>query len=326
MKAFRVAALLAAAMAACLSPALAQDYPTRPVTLIIPYPAGGPTDTLARQLLPRLEGKLGQTFVVENVSGGGATIGTGRVARAEPDGYTLLLHNLQITANVSLYAKLPFDTEKEITPVVFINNNPLVLIGKKGLAPNTFAELVTHIKANTTSMAHPGIGSTGHLTTALLEQATGAKFNHIPYRGAAPALQDIIAGHVDLFLATPQQVIETIKGGVVKAYGVTSKGRFEQFPDLPSIVDELKSPNVQVVYWQALFAPAGTPRPILEKLNAAVQEAMNDPEILKAWAAAGVEAYPKDERSIEAAQRLFKGEIQRWGEVVKANNIQAQLQ
>ena len=325
----RFAALLLACAGTFLAAgaaATAQDYPNKPVTVIVPYAAGGPTDTLARQLAPKLEARLGQTFVVENVSGGGATIGTGRVARAAPDGHMLLLHNLQITANISLYGKLPFDTEKDLTGVVFINKNPLILIGKKGLPPNTFAELLPWMKSNTAKMAHPGIGSTGHLTTALLEQAAGVKFDHIPYRGAAPALQDILAGHVDLFLPTPQQVLEIIKGGVVKAYGVTSKGRFEQFPDLPSISDELNNPKLDVVYWQALFAPAGTPRPILEKLNAAVQEAMEDPAILKAWAAAGVEGYPKDQRSIEAAQRLFKAEIQRWSDVVRENKIEAQLQ
>ena len=151
-------------------PGLAQQYPSRVVTLIVPYPAGGPTDQLARVLAPVLSEKLGQNFIVENVSGGGTTIATARVARAAPDGHTLLLHNLQISANVALYNNLPFDTEKDLAPVIFINNNPLVLVGRKTLEPNTLKELLAYMKTKVVKMAHPGVGATGHLATSLLAQ------------------------------------------------------------------------------------------------------------------------------------------------------------
>src|SRR2546421_4742524 len=170
-------------------PGSAQQYPSRVVTLIVPYPAGGPTDQLARVLAPALSDKLGQNFIVENVSGGATAIASGRVARAAPDGYTLLLHNLQISANVSPYQNLPFDTEKDLTPVIFINNNPLVLIGRKTLEPNTLKELIAYMQTNVVKMAHPGVGATGHLATSLFAQEAHVTVDHIPYRGAAPARQ-----------------------------------------------------------------------------------------------------------------------------------------
>src|SRR5919197_3764797 len=189
----RIAAILLFA-AASIAPALAQQYPSRPVTIIVPYPAGGPTDQLARTIAPKFSDRLGQNFIVENVSGGGTTIATARVARAAPDGYTLLLHNLQISANVALYPKLAFDTEKDLTAIAMVNNNPLVLVGRKTLAANSLAELTAWMKTTTAKMAHPGTGSTGHLSTFLLAQALGVTVDHIPYRGAAPALQDISGG------------------------------------------------------------------------------------------------------------------------------------
>src|SRR4051812_13327401 len=194
--------LLAAVFAVMAFAASAQDYPNRVVTIIVPYPAGGPTDQLARVLAPKFSEKLGQNFIVENVSGGGSTIATARVARATPDGHTLLLHNLQISANVALYNDFTFDTEKDLAPVTFINNNPLVLVGRKTLAPDTLAELIAYMKTTPMKMAHPGIGSTGHLATSLFAQEAKVSVDHIPYRGAAPALQDIAGGHVDLFFAT----------------------------------------------------------------------------------------------------------------------------
>jgi tripartite-type tricarboxylate transporter receptor subunit TctC len=306
-------------------PSLAQQYPNRVVTLIVPYPAGGPTDQLARVLAPVLSEKPGQNFIVENVSGGGTTIATGRVARAAPDGHTLLLHNLQISANVALYNNLPFDTEKDLAPVIFINNNPLVLVGRKTLEPNTAKELLAYMKTKVVKMAHPGVGATGHLATSLLAQEAKVTVDHIPYRGAAPALQDIAGGHVDLFFATPQSVVEQVGSGQMKAYGITAKETSPQFPTAASFVQEL-GPKLEILYWHALFAPAGTPDAIVEKLNSALQEIMADPAIVKSWADTGVVPYPQDQRSPAAARALLKSEIARWGQVVRDNNIQAQMQ
>src|SRR5437763_14362109 len=247
------------------APAPAQQYPSRVVTVIVPYPAGGPTDQLARVLAPALTERLGQNFVVENVSGGATTIATGRVARAAPDGHTLLLHNLQISANVALYKNLPFDTAKDLTPIIFINNNPLVLVGRKTLEPNTLKELIAYMKTKAVKFAHPGAGATGHLATSLVAQEANVKVDHIPYRGAAPALQDIIGGHVDVFFATPQSVVEQVASGHMKAYGITAEKKSPQFPTADSFVQEL-GPKLEILYWHALFAPAGTPTAIVDKL------------------------------------------------------------
>ena len=312
---------LAILLVALGSAAAAQDYPSRTVTIIVPYPAGGPTDQLARVLAPKFSEKLGQTFIVENISGGGTTIATGRVARAAKDGHTLLLHNLQISANVALYPKLNFDTEKDLTPVTFVNQNPLVLVGRKSLAANTLPELLATMKKSPVRMAHPGTGSTGHLATSLLAKEANVEVVGVPYRGAAPALQDIAGGHVDLFFATPQSVVQTVAGGQMKAYGITAKATSPQFPGVASFVDAL-GPKLEILYWHALFVPAGTPKGVIDKLSAVLLEVLDDPAIVKAWAETGVAPFGKDQRSPQAAQALMQSEIARWSQVVRDNNIQ----
>jgi tripartite-type tricarboxylate transporter receptor subunit TctC len=315
------AAIVGVGLAALAGPSVAQDYPNHVVTLIVPYPAGGPTDQLARVLAPALSEKLGQNVIVENVSGGGTIIATSRVARATPDGYTLLLHNLQISANVSLYGSLPFDTEKDLTPVTFINFNPLVLVGRKTLEPNSLKELVAYMKSHEVKFAHAGVGATGQLTTTLLAQEAKATVDQIPYRGAAPALQDIAGGHVDLFFATPQSVVQQVAVGEMKAYGITAKEKSPQFPTADSFVQQL-GPKFEILYWHALFVPAGTPDAIVTKLNKAVQEVMSDPKTLKMWAETGVAPFPPDQRGPAAARVLLRREIERWGQVVRDNHIQ----
>jgi tripartite-type tricarboxylate transporter receptor subunit TctC len=303
------------------SAASAQDYPSRTVTIIVPYPAGGPTDQLARVLAPKFSEKLGQNFIVENISGGGTTIATGRVARSAKDGHTLLLHNLQISANVALYPKLPFDTEKDLTPVTFINQNPLVLVGRKSLAANTLPELLDTMRKSPVRMAHPGTGSTGHLATSLLAKEAKVEVVGVPYRGAAPALQDIAGGHVDLFFATPQSVVQTVANGQMKAYGITSKSTSPQFPKVASFVDAL-GPKLEILYWHALFVPAGTPQGVIDKLSAVLLGILDDPAVIKAWAETGVAPFGKDQRSPQAAQALMQSEVARWSQVVRENNIQ----
>src|SRR3954469_11024593 len=316
--------LLAIALAVLFSAtsAQAQSYPTRPVTIIVPYPAGGPTDQVARQIAPKLGEKLGQNFVVENISGGGTNIAGQRVARSAPDGYTLFVHNLQISANVSLYKSLPFDTEKDFLPIAMINSNPLVLVGRKTLEANTLPELVAWMKKNPARMGHPGVGSTGHLATALLAQALGVKVDHIPYRGAAPMLQDALGGHIDLFFATPQQVVGQFASGAVKVFGITSKEPSPQFPGVPSFV-QAYGEKLEISFWHIMLAPAGTPRPVIDALNAALNEALADPELLKIWASSGVAPYPPAQRTPEGAAAYLKKEIAHWGEVVRDNKIEA---
>jgi tripartite-type tricarboxylate transporter receptor subunit TctC len=304
--------------------AAAQDYPTRNVTIIVPYPAGGPTDQLARVIAPKLSEKLGHNFIVENVSGGGTNIAGQRVARSAPDGTTLYIHNLQISANVSLYKTLPFDTEKDFQANTMINSNPLVLVGRKSLPASTLPELVAWMKAANppAKMAHPGVGSTGHLATFLLAQALGVKVDNIPYRGAAPMLQDTLGGHIDLFFATPQQVVGQFASGAVKVFGITSKETSPQFPGVPSFVAAY-GPKLDISFWHILLAPAHTPKPIVDALNSAMQEAMKDPEILKIWATSGMAPYPKEQQTPEGAAAYLKKEIEHWGQVVKENHIEA---
>jgi tripartite-type tricarboxylate transporter receptor subunit TctC len=306
------------------APGWAQTYPSKNVTIIVPYPAGGPTDQVARVLAQALQDKLKQNFIVENVSGGGTTIATGRVAHAAPDGYTLLIHNLQISANVALYKNVNYDTEKDLVPIIFINNNPLVLVGRKTLEANTLAELLDLMKKQTLKAATPGVGATGHLATTLLAQEAKIKVDQIPYRGAAPALQDIAGGHVDLFFATPQSVVQQVKAGQVKAYGITAK---EKSPELPTADSFVKAfgPKLEILYWHAFFAPGGTPDDVVNKLNATLQEIISDPAIVKSWADTGVSPYPKDRQTVAAARALLKSEIARWGQVVRDNNIQGPM-
>jgi tripartite-type tricarboxylate transporter receptor subunit TctC len=312
-----------ATVLAWTSLACAQDYPNRTVTIIVPYPAGGPTDQVARTLAPKFSEQLGQSFIVENVSGGATTIATTRVARAAADGYTLLLHNLQISANVSLYPNLSFDTEKALTPVGFINSNPLVLVGRKSLAANTLGELLTWMRTTPAKMGHFGIGSTAQLTTTLFAQEANVAIDQIPYRGAAPALQDMLGEHIDLMFATPQQVLGQVTSAQIKAYGITTAEASPLFPTADSLVREF-GPKFAITYWHALFAPAGTPQPIIDKLNAVLQSAADDPSMARTWAESGVAPYPRDQRSPQAAQAMLRGEIARWSQVVRDNNIPPQ--
>ena len=316
-------AAAALGLASMLASAAAQDYPSRNVTIIVPYPAGGPTDETARMVAQSLSSQLKQSFLVEDVGGGGSIIGSEKVARAAPDGYTLLVCNLQIAANVSLYENLPFDTVKTFTPVMLINRNPLVLVGRKTLAPNTLGDLVVQMKQKTFKAAIPGYGTTGHLTTSLFAQEAGVSLDQIPYRGAAPAVTDLLGGQVDLFFATPQSVVQHVAAGALKAYGVTSRDKLAEFPTADSSPLTF-GPKLDVVYWQAMFARAGTPEQVIATLNKALQNAVSDPALVKIWAAEDVSVFPSDQRSTGAASALLNSEIARWGQVISDNKIHMQ--
>jgi tripartite-type tricarboxylate transporter receptor subunit TctC len=302
------------------APVSAQQYPNRTVTIIVPYPAGGPADETARVVAQFLSDRLKQSFVVENISGGNTIVGMEKVARAVPDGYTLLLHNLQISANVTLYKTLPFDTVRDFAPVMLINRNPLILGGSTTLEPNTLADLAVLMKKQPLKAAIPGYGATGHLATSLFAQQAGVKVDLIPYRGAAPAMTDILGGHVDLFFGTPQSVVPQVTSGKAKGYGVTSKEKLPDLPNIESLVTVF-GPKLDIVYWQAIFAPAETPDAIIKTLNAALQEAVSDPAIVKAWAAQDVTPFPAEQRTPAAAGAFLRSEIARWGEVIRDNDI-----
>ncbi|HEX5508999.1 MAG TPA: tripartite tricarboxylate transporter substrate-binding protein [Pseudolabrys sp.] len=318
----RLAAITFAALGlfALAAQASAQQYPSRTITIIVPYPAGGPTDTTAREIARGLSDRLKQNVIVENVTGGGTIIATNKLAKADPDGYTLMLHNLQISANATLYKNLPFDTEKDLTPVMLVNKNPLVLLGRNTLAPNDFKGLLALMKKQTLKAAIPGYGATGHLATTLLAQETKTKIDEIPYRGSAPAMNDLLGGHVDLFIATPQAAVPQVKAGKLKAYAVTSKEKLADLPTAAPLATEL-GPKFDIIYWQAIFAPAKTPAAVLKKLNATLQDVVADPALVKRWKVEGFDAFPKNQLSMEAGRAFLKSEIARWGKVIRDNNI-----
>ena len=314
-------ALLAAGVAMLgVQPGLAQNYPTKPVSLVVPFAPGGATDVLARQLAPLLQAQLGQPVVVENISGGGASIAPARVARAAPDGYTIHIHNLAISAMGSLNSKLTFDVQKDFVPIAFVAANPLVLFGRASMPPNTLSELQDWMKKNTARIANVGVGSTAHLAAVVMAQAMGVKIDHIPYRGAAPAMADMLGGQIDMFMTTPVSGHGPLKAKQVKAFGLTQKDRLEIMPEVPSMVEAF-GPQMDFSFWHAVFAPAGTPKPIVDKINAALQVALEDKELLKVWAGQGIKPYPKDQRSPAAAREILRSEVERWAKVIRDNNI-----
>jgi tripartite-type tricarboxylate transporter receptor subunit TctC len=298
----------------------AQTYPSRPVTMVVPYPAGGPTDETARIVANAMSATLKGSIVVEDISGGNTIVASEKIAHATPDGYMLLMHNLQISANPSLYKSLPFDTVKDFAPVMLVNRNPLVLVGRSTLEANTLTELIALMKKQRLKAAIPGYGATGHLATALFAQEAKVELDQIPYRGAAPAVTDLLGGQVDLFFATPQSVVQLVADKRLKVFGVTSRETLAGFPKMDSFVDVV-GPKLDVTYWQALFAPSQTPPAVITALNAAAQQAVADPAIVKHWAAQDVMAFPPDQRTPAAAEAFLKSEIARWGAVIRDNNI-----
>jgi tripartite-type tricarboxylate transporter receptor subunit TctC len=305
--------------------ASAQAYPTRPIKLVVPFTPGGVTDNIARVFCERMGRELGQQFIIDNRAGANGRIGTDAVAKSAPDGYTLLLHNLQITANVTLYKSLPFDTEKDLTLVMLVNKNPLILVGRNTLEPNNWAELHALMKKQTLKAAIPGYGATGHLTTTLLAQEAKISLDQIPYRGAAPAMTDLLGGHVDLFIGTPQSIVPQVLAGKLKAFGVTSKEPPRQLPKVESLVKAL-GPKFDIIYWQALFAPSGTPEPIIKQLNAALQAVVTDPALAQKWENEGFDAFPKDQLTLQAGRTFVHSEVERWGAVIRDNNIKVSQQ
>ena len=316
--AFAVAIVASFAIGATAAPA--QDYPSRPVTMVVPYPAGGPTDETARIVANSMSVQLKGSFIVEDISGGNTIVASEKVAHATPDGSMLLMHNLQISANVTLYKSLPFDTVKDFAPVMLVNRNPLVLVGRTTLEANNLTELIALMKKQRLKAAIPGYGATGHLATTLFAQEAKVELDQIPYRGAAPAVTDLLGGHVDLFLATPQSVVALVADKKLKAFGITSKEKLAGFPDMDSFVDVL-GPKLDVIYWQAMFAPSKTPEPVIRTLNAALQDSVSDPTTIRNWAAEGVSVFPPEQRAPAAGEAFFKSEIARWGAVIRDNNI-----
>ena len=318
------AALLAASIFP-IGTASAQTYPSRPITLIVPYPPGGATDAIARIIQDGMSQSLGQQIVVDNIGGAGGMIAGARAARAAPDGYTVLLHQVALAAGMTLYPNLGFDAEKDFVTIGLINNAASTLAARPTLPPNNIAELVRWMKepGQNAKIAHPGVGSFGHLAGVLVAEEIGASVTQVPYRGAGPALNDLLASVADLSSISAVVAGPLVRAGKIKAYAIIGRTRFAGLPELPTM-GEVGYRKLDLDFWHMLLVPAGTPRPIVERLNAALRHALADAKVRKTFADGGMDMFPADEQTPEAASALLKREIKLWGDVIRANHIAGQ--
>jgi putative tricarboxylic transport membrane protein len=307
------------------SGAAAQTYPNRPVTIVVAFAPGGADDATARILQDPMQKALGQPIVVENVSGAGGMIAAAKVAHADPDGYTILLHQDALAANMTLYPDRTFDAEKDFAPIGLVNTTTNTLAGRPSLPANNFAELLRWLKepSQIIRIGHPGVGSFGHLAEVLIFQELGIKVTQVPYRGAGPALVDLLAGQVDLGPISAVVATPLVNSGKLKAYALIGKKDFAGLPQLKTM-GELGYPKADIDFWHMLLAPAATPRPIIDKLNQALRVALTDAKLRKTYNDGGMDLYPQDQETPEAARALLKNEIKLWGDVIRANHIAAQ--
>jgi tripartite-type tricarboxylate transporter receptor subunit TctC len=321
-------ALAATLFAACLlatGTASAQTYPTRPITLLVPFPPGGATDAIARIIQDPMQRALGQPIVVEDLGGAGGMICAAKAARADPDGYTILIHQVALAAGVSMYSNLTFDAVKDFVTIGLINTAASTLAGRPSLPANNFKELLAWMKqpGQTVKIGHPGVGSYGHLAGVLVAQELGIKAVQVPYRGAGPALVDLLSGEVDLESQSAIVAGPLVESGKLKAFAIIGRKRFAGLPDLPTM-GELGYKKLDIDFWHMLLAPAGTPQPIVDKLNAALRVALADPKVQKTFTDGGMDEFSADEQTPAAASALLKREIAFWGEVIRANQITTQ--
>jgi tripartite-type tricarboxylate transporter receptor subunit TctC len=310
---------------AIVIPASAQDYPTRPITVIAPFPAGGPTDTLARILGDRMKTTLGQSVVVENVTGAGATLGVARAARAAPDGYTIVLGNFTSHVGGSAIYPVQYDVLNDFEPVSRLPISLLMIVGKTALPAINAKELIGWLKANPdkASMATVGAGSAAHLCGVNLAQGIGTRIQFVPYRGAAPAVQDMIAEQIDLFCGDASNVLPFVRGGQIKGFAVMNKTRWFNAPEIPTM-DEVGVPGLSLPFWNGLWAPKGTPKEIVAKLTAAVVEALADAAVLARLKELGLEIPPREQQTPAALFAYHKAEIEKWWPIIKAAGIKGE--
>ncbi len=320
----KVAAGIAlAAFAMLASPAGAQEWPNRPVTVVVPYAAGGPVDTVARIIAARLSEILGQQMVIENVGGAGGLTGTVRVAKAPPDGYTLLLSGSAVLSqNPTFRKQAPYDPLADFTHVALFSDSARVLIARKDFPPNNFKEFMDYVKANQTTLQYgsPGAGSGGHTCAVLLDRAMGAKITHVPYRGAGPAMQDLLGGRIDYMLEQISTATPQIKGGTVKSYATLGLDRGPGLEDLPT-ADELGVKGLDCGAWGSFSFPKDTPQAIVQRLAKASSDAIDTPAVIERFKQVGVVVTPKDRRSPEYLTKFVKSEIERWTAPIKASGV-----
>ena len=303
----------------------AQDYPTRTVNMVVPYAAGGPTDTVARVLAQAMTKPIGQTVVVENKPSAGGLVGAESVKNAKPDGYTILIHHIGMATTPTLYrTALRFDPLKDFEYIGLVNEVPMTIIGKPGFQPKDMKELVAYMKANKDKMtyANAGVGAASHLCGLLFMQAVGVDVLTVPYKGTGPAMNDLLGGQVDIMCDQTTSTTGQIKGGKVKVYGITSDKRVASLPDVPTLAEQgIKGGEVAI--WHGLYAPKGTPKPVIDKLVAAMQAALKDPEVQKRFSDLGAVTYPADKQTPAALEAHVKSEIAKWRPIIQKAGVYA---
>ena len=304
--------------------AYAQDYPSKPITIVVPFAAGGPTDVVARTLAQVMSKSLKQPVIVDNAVGAGGTIGTTKVAKAAPDGYTLLLMHIGFSTAPALYRSLQYDAAKDFEPIGLVVDVPMTLIGKPTLAANDLPGLIAYVKANKEKVtyANAGLGSASHLCGLLFLSTIQADITTVPYKGTAPAMNDLLGGQVDFMCDQTTNTSGQIKAGKVKAYAVTSKIKVASLPNLPTVA-ESGLPGFEVVVWHGLWAPKGTPKPVVDKVNAALQEAIRDAGFATRMTELGANVAPADRARPDALRAHVKAEVERWGPIIKKAGVYA---
>jgi len=322
MKRLLLAGLLAVVSVAGAS---AQDYPNRPVTVIVPFPAGGPTDAIIRNLGERMRVSLGQPLIVEYVTGAGGTVGTTRANRAAPDGYTIICGHFGTHATNGAVYQLPYDLVTDFTPISLLPRNPYLIVAQKNLPPGNLREFMAYLKANPgkVNMGHPGVGTGPHLLAIQLANLAGGMMNYVPYRGSGPAMTDLIAGQIDLMVDQVQTSSGQVRAGTIKAYAIAAPTRASSAPDVPT-VDEASAPRLHMSLWYGFWAPPGTPAPIVNKLRAAVQDALGDPEVQARLLSLGMEIPPREQQTAEALVAQQKADIAFWWPIIRAAGIKQQ--
>jgi tripartite-type tricarboxylate transporter receptor subunit TctC len=300
----------------------AQTYPTRPITMIGPYAAGGPTDTIARIMAEGMRASLGQTVVVETVTGAAGSLGAARVARAPPDGYTISIGQWGSHVVTGAIYSLPFDIFGDFEPVALITDIPYGIVARGNMPQPDLKSLIAWLKANPgrASVGSGGVGSPPQVGAIFFQNATGVRFQFVPYRGSGPAMQDLVAGQIDMMFDSPTNSLPHVRDGRIKAYAIMAKQRLAAAPDIPT-VDEAGLPGFYFSVWHAIWAPKGTPKEIIAKLNAAVVDALADPATRRRLADLGQEIMPRDRQTPEALRAFHKAQIEKWWPIIKAAGI-----
>jgi tripartite-type tricarboxylate transporter receptor subunit TctC len=305
--------------------AFAENFPSHPITIIVPFSAGGPSDAMARILAERMKVKLGEALLIENVTGAGGSIGVGRAVRSPPDGYTISFGHLGThVANGAIY-KLGYDLVTDLEPVVLLPSNPMIVVSKNAVPAKSLKELIEWLKARPApaTAGTAGAGSGSHIAGLYFENVTGIKLQYVPYRGTAPAMNDLIAGQIDLIVDQTSNSIGQVRAGNIRAYAITADKRLEQAPDVPT-TDEAGLPGFHMTLWSGLWVPKDTPKDIVAKLNASVVDALNDPAVRGQLENLGLQMPPADQLSPEALGSWQKAEIAKWWPMLKAANVKVE--